>query len=80
MSRARVRKGREVAYFPTSSEESDGGGSGPFPAKITQVKSDGSVNLIVFEPDGSTIAKSDVKRGQQVGQFGLTGLPNPAAI
>ena len=72
--RQRIRVGRSCTYFPTAAEESAGGGSGPFPATISDVLAAGTVNLMVVEPDGTLIAKTAVSRGQSAGQFDLIGL------
>lgn len=48
-SRARIRVGREVNYFPTAAEET-ALGAGPWPAKIAGVNADGSVNLDTTPP------------------------------
>lgn len=49
MSRFRVRVGRRVEYFPTSTEVTTFG-AGPYGAVITAVNADGTVNLAVDVP------------------------------
>lgn len=71
MNRARVRAGRKVRYFPTSAEETAGGGTGPFFGQITKVNADGTVNLQVLEPDGTSLAKTSVERKERVGGYSL---------
>ena len=74
--RYRVRVGREVSYFPTDAEATAGNGNAGdiWRATITAVNPDGTVNLTVHEADGGIIAKTDVPRGQQKGQFDMRGL------
>lgn len=78
--RQRVRVGRDVTYYPTDSEASTGNGAAgdAWSARITNVNSDGTVNLAVFEADGGLIAKTDVERGGKKGQYDL--LAGPDAI
>ncbi len=78
--RYRVRVGREVTYFPTDAEAATGNGSAGdhWTATITNVNADGTVNLSVHEADGGFIAKTDVARGQNKGQFDLRGLARVA--
>lgn len=49
MSRYRIRAGRRVRYFPTSSEQTDFG-EGPYSGVITRVNADGSADLSVDVP------------------------------
>lgn len=78
--RNRVRVGRDVAYFPTDAEASTGNGNAGdnWSATITNVNTDGTVNLSVHEADGGFIALTDIARGQQKGQFDIRGLANVA--
>lgn len=73
-SRARVRVGRQVTYLPTDGEATTGNGNAgdQWPATISAVNSDGTVNLSVHEADGGFIAKTDVVKGSQKGQFMLS--------
>ena len=72
-NRARVRVGRTVTYLPTDAEASTGNGNAgdEWPATITAVALDGTVNLSVHEADGGFIAKLAVAQGEQKGQFTL---------
>jgi hypothetical protein len=74
MSRNRLRVGRQVTYFPTDTEASTGNGSAgdQWPATITKVNSDGTVNLSVHEADGGFIAKTSVVKGVGKGTFSPT--------
>lgn len=58
-SRARVRVGREVHYYPTAAEASSLG-AGPWPATIVAVNADGSVDLAVTPPtQAGTVSQAD---------------------
>lgn len=72
--RSRVRVGRDVAYFPTDAEAVTGNGSSgdAWPATISNVNTDGTVNLSVIEADGGLIAKLNVARGTTVGTYNAT--------
>ena len=71
-----VRVGRAVTYRPTSSEATTGGDSAGalWRAFVTKVNADGTANLHVLEADGTTIAKTNVVKGEGTGQFSLIGL------
>lgn len=71
--RQRIRKGRDVSYFPTDAEATAGGGSAgdTWPAKITDVAADGTVNLFVYETDGGTIPLTGIALGTSKGTFSL---------
>ena len=77
--RSRVRVGRDVTYFPTDAEAATGNGAtgDQWPATITRVNADSTVNLSVHEADGGFIAKLNVARGVGVGTYsahsGLAG-------
>ena len=79
--RQRIRVGRDVTYLPTDAEATTGGGDAgdQWPAKITDVLPNGTVNLTVFETDGTLIAKTGVARGSRKGQFTLDGT-GPQAL
>ena len=79
--RQRIRVGRDVSYFPTDVEAAAGGAENgaTWPAKITDVASDGSVNLFVYETDGGTIPLTGISRGQTKGTFDLLGT-GPQAL
>lgn len=53
--RQRVRKGRAVLYHPTAAEVT-ANGAGPWNALITDVNSDGSVDLLCDVPGDTTVA------------------------
>jgi hypothetical protein len=74
--RNRIRVGRGVTYFPSDVEAAAGNGNAgdQWAATITAVNPDGSANLNVLEADGGMLAKTDVSRGQQKGQFDVRGL------
>lgn len=78
-TRARIRPGRECAYFPSDAEAATGGGSAGdvFPATIVRTVGT-AVNLHVLEPDGTTLALTGVLRGQAKGQYDLTGIAGNA--
>jgi hypothetical protein len=52
--RNRLRRGREVFYYPTAAEET-ALGAGPWPALITQVNADGTCDLHVDTPNDTTV-------------------------
>ena len=53
-SRARIRVGREVHYYPTAAEVA-ALGVGPWPGKIVGVSADGSVNIDTAPPAQGTV-------------------------
>lgn len=55
MSRSRYRVGRNVNYLPTTTEAA-AFGEGPYPARVTRVNNDGSVQLHVDTPPGASTA------------------------
>lgn len=55
--RSRVRRGREVSYWPTAAEEASLG-AGPWPALITKVNADGTCDLAVDPPGASSVGAS----------------------
>lgn len=77
-SRSRYRVGRAVQYQPTDAEAATGNDTADaqWPARITKVNADGTVNLFVHEADGTTVAKTSIARGGGKGQFTFIG---PAA-
>lgn len=77
MSRSKYRVGRDVTYRPTDSEATTGGGSAgdEWAAKIVAVNADDTVNLCVFEADGTTLAKTDVSVGSAKGTFDFKAGP-----
>lgn len=44
------------------------------PSLITQVNEDGSVNLTIFRPDGTTEGKQNVERGNEEGKWAPPGI------
>jgi len=52
--RSRLRRGREVAYTPTAAEAA-ALGAGPWPGLITRVNADGTCDLVVDPPAGTTV-------------------------
>jgi hypothetical protein len=68
--RNRVTVGRRVSYFPTDAEAATGNGDAgcTFPATITEINADGTVQLHVLEADGGFITKASVVIGTQKGQ------------
>lgn len=78
-NRTRVRVGRKVTYFPTDAQASTGNGSAgdQWPAVITRVLADGTVNLSVDEADGGVLAVTAISKGTTKGTynpvFGLAG-------
>lgn len=74
--RQRVRVGREGAYYPTDAEAATGGGASgdAWSARIVNVNLDGTVNLAVFEADGTMLAKTSVSQGNSPGTFSLHDL------
>lgn len=70
-TRARLRNGRRVAYYPTAAEETTYGQVGPYVAHITKVNADGTVNLAVNAPTGADLAKTSVKQTSTRGGFSI---------
>lgn len=69
--RARYRVGREATYYPTDAEAATGNddAGAEWPATITKVNLDGTVNLHVLEGDGGFIAKTNVSENDRKGGF-----------
>ncbi len=53
--RSRLRRGREVFYWPTDAEET-ANGAGPWPGLIVTVNADGSCDLVVDPPTETDVA------------------------
>lgn len=70
-TRARLRNGRRVAYYPTSAEVTTYSQVGPYVGEITKVNKDGTVNLAVNTPTGVQLAKTSVKQTSRAGGFSL---------
>lgn len=58
-SRARIRVGQDIRYFPTAAEETDIG-PGPYPGKINLVNRDGTVDISMLLPGGSATPSGDI--------------------
>lgn len=73
MSRARIRAGRQVRYFPTAAEVStySADTGDVFFGFITKANGDGTVNLALFGTNGVQFAKTSVPLGQTAGTFDL---------
>lgn len=76
MDRSRVHVGRQVIYLPTDAEAATGNGNAgdQWAAVVTAVLADGTVNLFVYEADGTAIAKTGVSRGGAKGSYDVAGL------
>ncbi|HEY5550559.1 MAG TPA: hypothetical protein VIK52_01625 [Opitutaceae bacterium] len=74
--RSRLHVGRNVTYLPTDAEAATGNGNAgdQWAAVITAVLANGTVNLFVYEADGTAIAKTGVSRGGSKGSFDVIGL------
>ena len=72
--RNRLRVGRLVRYIPTAAEISAGGGGTSYPATISLVNRNGTVNLSVIEADGTLIAKTGVAQTSRAGGFAFEGV------
>lgn len=73
MSRARIRVNREVSYLATDAEASavsDNAGA-KWPATITQVNRDNTVNLFVMRGNGTSLAKTSVLQNDRKGGYSL---------
>ena len=55
MDRARIRRGRTVAYNPTAAEEL-ANGVGPWLGMITEVNADSTVDLVIDVPSATPVA------------------------
>lgn len=74
VSRNRIRVGRLVRYIPTAAEITAGGGGTSYPATISLVNRNGTVNLSVIEADGTLIAKTGVAQTSRAGGFVFEGV------
>lgn len=73
MSRERIRVGRQVRYFPTTTELTTYSGiSGDvFTGFITKANADGTANLALFGSNGVAFANTSVSLGATAGTFDL---------
>lgn len=69
MGAERKRVGREVLYFPTDSEVT-ATGAGPYPAMITDVNSDGSVDLFVRVPSPTALTETSIQESDADATYG----------
>jgi len=70
-TRARLRGGRRIRYFPTAAEVI-ANGVGPFPALVAVPHADGTADIEVFFPTAT--AKTNVKKGGTPGTFDFFGI------
>jgi hypothetical protein len=69
MSRARLRVGRLVRYFPTSSEQTSGASGTAIPGIITKVNASGTASVASFQGDGTVLAKTALVQSEIAGGF-----------
>ncbi len=74
MNRARLRIGRRVLYYPTTTEVT-AHGAGPYPAAITEVNSDGTVDLDISLPTDATAVDGTISAETPA----ATAAPAPSA-
>lgn len=83
-SRARVRVGQAVSYIPSANQVATASGfpGDRWPAQIASVDSNGTVTLVVTQPDGQRLVIEGAVRGSRAGSFSLslpTVFPAPVA-